>query len=387
VSLAGLTAEEVAVRDDEQDFYGKGYWLTHQVQDLGQADIHERARADLPERCMHWLRTVLRYKPPPARVLEVGCAHGGFVALLRWAGYDANGLELSPWVAEFARQTFAVPMLLGPVENQPLPEGSLDVIVLNDVVEHLVDPLATLTCCARLLKEDGALVVQMPCYPEGVSYQELHARKDRFLEMMDGMGAQHVHLFSRRAARQLFDRLGFTALDFVPALFDHYDMYLVTSRQALVRHGPEALAGARTATPEGRLALAWLELLFRVEAGDAECAARLGVIRGLEAALGRSEAECAARLEVIRRLDAECAARLEVIAGLEAALRRSEAECAARLDVIQRLAGASQPRPVEPAPRPAPPAGPRRGLASWSRRALRSLQGLGRPQRGGGPPG
>lgn len=322
VSQAGLTVEEIAVRDDERDFYGKDYWQGHQVEDLGQADILQRARADMPERCMHWLRTVLRYKLPPARVLEVGCAHGGFAALLRWAGYEATGLELSPWVVQFARQTFGVPMLLGPVEEQQLPEQSLDAVVLNDVVEHLADPLATLRCCARLLREDGILVVQMPCYPEGVSYEQLQARKDRFLEQMEGKGPQHLHLFSRRSARQLFARLGFNALDFVPAIFGHYDMYLVTSRRPLARHHPEELAGARTATREGRLSLAWLESLFRSEAHEVECAARLEVIRGLEA-------DCAARLDLIHRLDAECAARLEVIRGLEEALRRSEAERAA----------------------------------------------------------
>src|SRR5919205_1109942 len=73
VSLVGLTAEEVVVRDDADAFYGKDYWLGHQVEDLGNPDIFRRARADLPERCLYWLRTLLRYKLPPGRVLELGC--------------------------------------------------------------------------------------------------------------------------------------------------------------------------------------------------------------------------------------------------------------------------------------------------------------------------
>lgn len=302
VTRDGLTAAEVAVGEDEGAFYGKDYWLSHQREDLGNPDIISRTRTDLPERCMHWLRTLLRYKPPPARVLEIGCAHGGFVALMRWAGYDATGLELSPWVVEYARRTFEIPVLLGPIEGQSVPEGSLDAVVLNDVVEHLPDPLATLGACARLLKPDGVLVVQMPSYPEGLGYDDLLARKSYFLNHMEGKARQHLHLFSPRAARRLCERLGFASTEFTRAMFDVYDMYFVTGRRPLVRHDPEELARSMTATPEGRVKLAWLDLLQEHEA---------------------AQADRAARLEVIQRLDAECAARLAVIEQLDAALKQS----------------------------------------------------------------
>jgi SAM-dependent methyltransferase len=231
---------------------------------------------------MHWLRTMLRFKPPPARVLEIGCAHGGFVALLRWAGYDALGLELSPFVVDFARKTFDITVLLGPIEQQSLPEKSLDAIVLNDVVEHLSDPLATLSCCARLLKDDGVFVVQMPDYPNK-SYEELRARDDYFLHHVDGKEKQHLHLFSRRAARRLLGELGFTSLMFEPAMFEIYDMYFVAGRQPLVRRDREVLAQQMLATPAGRVSLAWIDLLFDSEEREADRAQRLAIIRQLEA--------------------------------------------------------------------------------------------------------
>jgi 2-polyprenyl-3-methyl-5-hydroxy-6-metoxy-1,4-benzoquinol methylase len=281
VSRVGLTMDEVAVTDDDCDFYGKTYWLGHQTDQLGLPDISQRARADLPERCMHWLRTMLRYKPPPARVLEVGCSHGGFVALLRSLGYDATGLELSPWVVEFARRTFDVPMLLGPVEDQDLPDRSFDAIVLNDVVEHLLEPMATLQRCSSLLKDDGVLVIQMPSYPEGQTYDDLLTRQHRFLLVMDGQSRQHLHLFSRRAAERLFDRLGFPEREFLAPLFD-YDMYLVASRQPLMPNGVEQLATPLATSPSGRMTLAWVDLLMRFEVCEEDRAARLKIIHDLQ---------------------------------------------------------------------------------------------------------
>jgi SAM-dependent methyltransferase len=326
-SCVGLTADEVRVGDDARDFYGQSYWLGHQTHELGLPDIARRARADLPERCMHWLRTLLPYKPPPAAVLEVGCAHGGFVALLRALGYDASGLEVSPWVVEFARRTFDVPMLLGPVEEQRLPARSFDAVVLNDVLEHLPDPVATVRRCADLVKDDGVLVIQTPCFPEGATYEDLCARRDRFLEMMDARAAtEHLHLFSRRSVRRLLGQLGFAGVAFEPALFE-YDMYLVAGRRDPRRlDGPE-LADRLGAAPGGRVAQAWMEVL--------------GERGRLEAALRESEADRAARLEAIHRLEADLraseAASQAALREAAAALRASDADREARLAVIQRL--------------------------------------------------
>src|SRR5687767_379701 len=178
----GTPADEVThVGADEAGLYGKGYWFEHQTGDVGLPDITTRARADLPERCVHWLRTLLAYKPPPARVQELGSAHGGFVALLKLAGYDAAGLELSPFIVDFARKTFDVPMLLGPVEQQPIEPASLDAVAMMDVLEHLPDPVATMRYVASLLKPDGVLIVQTPRYAEGATFELLAARDDYFL--------------------------------------------------------------------------------------------------------------------------------------------------------------------------------------------------------------
>ena len=96
VSQAWQEQDVTHVVDDAHDFYGKNYWFTHQEGDLGLPNIITRARIDLPERCLYWLRTLLKYKLPPAKVLELGSAHGGFVALLQWAGFEAMGSEVSP---------------------------------------------------------------------------------------------------------------------------------------------------------------------------------------------------------------------------------------------------------------------------------------------------
>src|SRR5271168_579869 len=82
--------------------YGEDYWKGRQTEHHGLPALADRARLDLPERCTHWLRRLLSLRLPPARVLEVGCAHGGYVALLGWAGFEAMGTEMSPETVRFA---------------------------------------------------------------------------------------------------------------------------------------------------------------------------------------------------------------------------------------------------------------------------------------------
>jgi SAM-dependent methyltransferase len=227
----------------------------------GRADIRSRARLDLPERCTHWLRRLLSLRLPPARVLDVGCAHGGYVALLNWAGYQAVGTELSPEAVRFAQETFGVKVLQGVVEGQPFESASFDVIVLNDVIEHLPDPIATLAHCAALLSEGGFFVVQTPEYKEHLSYADLKASNDLFLKHVDGNSEEHLYLFSRRSAGLLFARLGYPNLDFSNPVYS-YDMSFVASRAQLPERDPMAIAKSLESPPTGRLVQALLDKAY-----------------------------------------------------------------------------------------------------------------------------
>lgn len=247
-----------SVADDERDFYGREYWFSHQENDLGFANITSRSRTDLPERCLHWLRVLFKYKLPPGRVLDLGSAHGGFVALLRWAGFEATGLELSPWVVEFAKETFRVPMLLGPVEKQQIERGTLDVIALLDVLEHLPDPTDTMRHCLSLLRPDGILVIQTPCLPEGKTYEDLIAHENRFKEMLQKK--EHIYLFSRSSIHEFFHRLGADHLGFEPAIFSQYDMFFVVSRVACSQNSKDQIEKVLSLTPSGRLVQALMDL-------------------------------------------------------------------------------------------------------------------------------
>ena len=260
--------------------YGKDYWTERQTRHHGLPDIRERARLDLPERCTHWLGRLLSVRLPPARVLEVGCAHGGYVALLGWAGFEATGTELSSWVARLAHDIFGVKVLAGPVEDQPLEPGSFDIVVMNDVIEHLPDPLGTIGHCAKLLAKDGLFVIQTPEYIEHLGYEDLKASNDLFLKHMDRNNEEHLYLFSRRSAGMIFSRTGFPHLDFSIPVYS-YDMSFVAGRIPVATTDEASIAAALARPPAGRLVQALLDKAR-------ESADRSWAIRRLEDKLGQA---------------------------------------------------------------------------------------------------
>jgi SAM-dependent methyltransferase len=335
---AEMPAADIAhVVDEDRDFYGREYWFSYQEKHLGHPTIVDRARSDLPERCLYWLQALLKYRRPPARVLELGSSHGGFVAMLRWAGFDATGLEVSPWVVDFARKTFDVRVLTGPIEDQSIEPASLDVIALMDVLEHLRDPAATMRQCLRLLKPDGILLIQTPCYREGSTYAETAARSEQPLEILQP--GEHLYLFSRRSIGELFSRLGARHITFEPALFAQYDMFLVVSRVAFTGRAAADARSALTATPAARMMQALLDQGTAVETLEDRLRQEVDVLHGQVAAV---DADRAARLSVIedqgRRLGEAEAERNILLAEVQALREHREiieADRAARHGVIE----------------------------------------------------
>jgi 2-polyprenyl-3-methyl-5-hydroxy-6-metoxy-1,4-benzoquinol methylase len=322
------------VIDDAHDFYGREYWFAHQEKDLGFESIVSRARTDLPERCLYWLRTLLKYKLPPGRVLELGSGHGGFVSLLRWAGFDAQGLELSPWVRDFAESSFDIDVLLGPLEDQHLDRESFDVIVLMDVLEHLTDPVITVKSCSDLLKPEGILIVQTPKYLEGMTYSDLVKDNGQFIENLTIASKEHLYLFSQQAICRLLSEFDIKHVQFESPLFAGLDMFLVASREHFGTVDEKAASECLLQTPDGRMVQALIDLDDRLRdftdrfvIAEEDRAARLDQIHKLTGMLQESESR-------LKESEKDRSDRLEQIVELTRLVRESEKD---RNDGVQQI--------------------------------------------------
>jgi len=124
-------------------------------------DVEDENRRYTAQR---FLALVQEFRPPPARLLDVGCATGLFIREAHQAGYQVTGLEASEWAVARARERCgrAATIVSGFLEKTDLPPQSFDVITAWDVLEHVSRPTEIAQRLRGWLADDGWLFLNVP---------------------------------------------------------------------------------------------------------------------------------------------------------------------------------------------------------------------------------
>ncbi len=94
-------------------------------------------------------------------LLDVGCGKGYFVEYAQAKGWKAIGLDVSRFAVDLCRSR-GLDVRLGTLEKIELPVESFDVVHMNHVLEHMVDPFSSLKRAHGLLKSKGILAIEVP---------------------------------------------------------------------------------------------------------------------------------------------------------------------------------------------------------------------------------
>jgi SAM-dependent methyltransferase len=125
---------------------------------------------------------------PGRRLLDIGCGPGFFLKSAAAWGYQVIGVEPDANTVERARAHAEVRHGYFP-EASP-PDQDFDVIVMNDVLEHMPDPGAAIDACWRKLRPGGVLVLNCPSR-NGVFFRAA-AALDRL-----GVGGPYARLWQK----------------------------------------------------------------------------------------------------------------------------------------------------------------------------------------------
>jgi 2-polyprenyl-3-methyl-5-hydroxy-6-metoxy-1,4-benzoquinol methylase len=151
-------------------------------------------------------------RPGAKTLLDVGSAHGWFLEAAR-GRFDVLGIE--PDAAVGARAAArGLPVRRGFFPDVLEAGETFDVIVFNDVIEHIPDIRGALAACRERLNPDGILILNLPnC--RGFFYRLAkllarlgwHAPFDRLWQK--GLPSPHVHYFNRSNLTALVEQQGF----------------------------------------------------------------------------------------------------------------------------------------------------------------------------------
>lgn len=155
-----------------------------------------------------------QYAAPGARrLLDVGSAHGWFLESAA-ARFEVLGIEPDEQVGGKAAAR-GLPVRIGYFPQVLQDDERFDLIVFNDVIEHIPDIRSALRDCHRHLNPDGTLVLNLPS-SRGLFYRvsKLCARlglRGPFDRMWQkGMPSPHVHYFDPHNLAALVESEGFS---------------------------------------------------------------------------------------------------------------------------------------------------------------------------------
>jgi len=143
-----------------------------------------------------------KHLPPGGRVLEIGCANGDVLMELRDEFPVVRGIELTEDAADAARAR-GLDVFCGTLEEYETDE-QFDLVFMSHVIEHVLDPVATVRRIAELLAPGGVLYLETP------NVGALDARVWK-----SGWGLihypRHLYLFDRSTILRLLEAGGLTS--------------------------------------------------------------------------------------------------------------------------------------------------------------------------------
>jgi len=158
--------------------YGEGYWKSDNPKARGYADYAREASLYL-KTFKKRMALVKRWAAPSARVLDIGCAAGYFLQVMRAEGHPVLGIEPSEAIAQVARRELGDGIVfVGNLDDAPeslgYREGSFDLVTMWDVIEHIPDPQAALRRARKLLAKGEAPDAVLEALSRGLTQKMLH---------------------------------------------------------------------------------------------------------------------------------------------------------------------------------------------------------------------
>ena len=143
------------VRENLVARQSRAYWLDEYLPAYQAVDVASRYRPALA--------FLERYRRT-GQLLDIGCGLGFFLNEAKQRGWQAEGVDVSPFTREYAAEAFGVEVHIGELHQLSLSREAYDGVTLWDTIEHVQSPSALLREVNRLLRPEGVVLLSTPIW-------------------------------------------------------------------------------------------------------------------------------------------------------------------------------------------------------------------------------
>jgi 2-polyprenyl-3-methyl-5-hydroxy-6-metoxy-1,4-benzoquinol methylase len=147
-------------------------------------------------------RSAYCWVPENVRVLDIGCGFGESLGYHKARGCDVYGVEADENIRRVADE-YGFKVHVGLFDPDLYEEGFFDYVTMDQVIEHVADPLATMKGIVRVLKPGGVAILNTP-NPDGWGAR-LFGRR-----WINWHAPYHLQHFSRNSMTIAAERAGMT---------------------------------------------------------------------------------------------------------------------------------------------------------------------------------
>ncbi|MDB5270132.1 MAG: hypothetical protein JWP58_3172 [Hymenobacter sp.] len=149
-----------------RDYYARRYYQENLTTYQPEYPAEELEHIEGKLRLRHWVLEQLREADGPGSFLDIGCGEGWALDYFQRNGWDVLGLDFSSFSVEKFHPALRAKLRTGDLyeEVQKLvgTGQQFDVLWLDNVLEHVLEPADLLRQCRALVKPNGVLVVDVP---------------------------------------------------------------------------------------------------------------------------------------------------------------------------------------------------------------------------------
>jgi len=157
---------------------------------------------------MAFAKRLRRWKKT-GKFLDVGCATGFFInGIKKHSAWEVFGTDFGESAVRFARETLRLDVRRGELVDADFADVFFDYVHVNNVLEHVPDPISLLRECRRIIKPDGIFYLSVPNgFNDSLDLIDFYKTENRPARSKNG----HIFFFPAPTLLRLLDQIGFVA--------------------------------------------------------------------------------------------------------------------------------------------------------------------------------